>query len=164
MRVRGHSPISHLRNTTSSPYSSMFMHVFLFILSLILVVQSSHGSKVFTRDDPACDQTCNAVLPAVNGDSNSTTCTDSIAQQYATCLECSDMESVQDSQEDLDNYVSFCAEVGISVKEPTITGPPGSDTSATTSATKKNEAAGNVRGLGIGGLVFLGVLGAVLTA
>ncbi|KAJ7096787.1 hypothetical protein C8R44DRAFT_889393 [Mycena epipterygia] len=148
----------------------MFIHIPFLILSLISTFHPSQGTKSLARQD-SCDQTCDAVLPAIFGGTNSTTCTESIAQQYVTCLDCS-LESgstvvtvsMEDSQVQLDAYIKLCIDGGFPIKEPSLSNSTASATSSTppvttsASATKKNEATGNVGGHGIAGLVFLGVL------
>ncbi|KAJ7912408.1 hypothetical protein B0H13DRAFT_2327417 [Mycena leptocephala] len=138
----------------------MLYFIALFIIPLILTFQPTQGTALVARI--TCEDACSvAILQAVGGDPNATTCTNAINEQYAACLDCQAQEGHEaesDEQPDYNEYISFCVTAGFRIKNVTIDGAWAAFNQSSGSQT--NNAAGQV-GVGGFGMVawFVGIVG-----
>ncbi|KAF7349965.1 hypothetical protein MVEN_01297700 [Mycena venus] len=142
----------------------MMIWIALFFTTLILRLEPSHGTVVSKRN-ASCDDLCDPIEGAIIGEPNRTTCTNTIAHQYAACRDCLDldpteMEDLWESQQDYDIYLESCGSVGINLKNFTIPGAYAAFQPSNSSAQQKSSDSRS----GHGGTRMLALLAGVLGA
>ncbi|KAJ6522857.1 hypothetical protein B0H19DRAFT_1386534 [Mycena capillaripes] len=137
----------------------------LFFITLILRLEPSHGT-VLSKRNATCDNLCDLTEGAIIGEPNRTTCTNTIAQQYAACRDCLDLDPTADedllgeSQPDYDIYLESCESVGINLKNFTIPGAYAAFQASNSSGQQKSSGSRS----GHGGTRMMALLAGILGA